>query len=197
MERLFIPGNAGKLEATLDLPEGVSQCVVVCHPHPQYGGSMNDHVVSNMASAVRACGIGAVRFNFRGVGGSEGNHDKGKGEVDDLVSIVNYLQQERRVQSIVVAGYSFGAVIALNGIENTGAVKAILVAPPVNMMETCELPDIPIQVILGEFDDIVSVSQTAKFFNLSKVSVIEGANHFFAEADTEINNLITEFISGA
>ena len=72
MERLFIPGNSGKLEAILDLPEGVSQCIVLCHPHPLYGGSMIDHVVSIVASAGLASAIGVVRFNFRGVGRSEG-----------------------------------------------------------------------------------------------------------------------------
>ena len=157
---------------------------------------MSDHVVSNMASAVLATGVGALRFNFRGVGGSEGDHDKGRGEVDDLVSVVRYLQEEFKVSTIIVGGYSFGAVVALNAISATKAVKAILIAPPVRMMDVVAAPDIPIQVILGEADDIVDVLQTSDFFEQASISVIPGANHFFAECDTEIGKTITEFMGG-
>ena len=197
MKRLDIPGVSGKLEAILDLPDGCNQCVVLCHPHPMYGGTMDDHVVSNMASAIIASGIGVVRFNFRGVGTSEGTHDKGRGETDDLLAVADYLKQQCGVTSIIVGGYSFGAVVALNAIEKTNAVSAILVAPPVKVMDTGATPDIPTLVVLGELDDIVDVTQTAEFFNQASVTVIKNADHFFAGADSEIQNCIEEFIGGS
>ena len=197
MEHLLIPGKAGSLEAILDLPDGASRCAVLCHPHPLYGSSMSDNVISVLSVAFVGVGIGSCRFNFRGVGASAGQHDKGVGEVEDVVSVANWLTRERAISTLFLCGYSFGAVVVLNALLLIAAAKSILVAPPVRLMEAGDVPGQSILVILGEEDDIVDCQSTRSFFEGATVNTISQADHFFATASAEIDSMVTEFIDGA
>lgn len=197
MEHLLIPGKAGNLEAILDLPDGASRCAVLCHPHPLYGGSMSDNVISVLSAAFVGVGIGSCRFNFRGVGSSAGQHDKGVGEVEDVVSVANWLTRERAISTLFLCGYSFGAVVVLNALPLIAAAKSILVAPPVRLMEAGDVPGQSMLVILGEEDDIVDCHSTRSFFEDATVNTINQADHFFANASAEIDSMVTEFINGA
>src|SRR5713226_6987811 len=111
---LFLPGPAGRLEALLwDLqrPEGKGQppmAAVVCHPHPLFGGTMHNKVVYQAAKTIHRFGLPVVRFNFRGVGLSEGTHDKGVGEEDDVLAVIDFLAAEYPGAPLLLAGFSFG-----------------------------------------------------------------------------------------
>ena len=133
MERVLIPGEAGELEAELECTDGLSHCAVACHPHPLYGGTMHDAVVGRLCEAATRTGMGSLRFNFRGVGASTGVHDKGIGEVDDLLSVVHWLREVRGIPSVTVCGYSFGAIVALSALARSNAEKSVLIAPPVRL----------------------------------------------------------------
>ena len=197
MENLLIPGKAGNLEAILDLPDGADRCAVMCHPHPLYGGSMSDNVISVLSAAFMSIGIGTCRFNFRGVGASAGQHGKGVGEVDDVLSVSGWLTEERSIKTLFLCGYSFGAVVVLNALPLIEVDKSILVAPPVRLMEAGDPPNHPMLVILGEEDDIVDCHSTRSFFEGATVNTISQADHFFANASAEIDSMVTEFVNGA
>lgn len=196
MDHLLLPGNAGNLEAILDLPEGVKRCALLCHPHPLYGGNMSDNVLSVLSNAFLAMSIGTLRFNFRGVGASPGQYDKGVGEVDDVVSAAHWLVQERKISTLYLCGYSFGAAVALNALPRIEVVRSVLVAPPVQSMKVAVDANESMLVILGEEDDIVDFDSTRSFFEGAKVHAIGQANHFFTNAATEFNSVVTEFIDG-
>jgi alpha/beta superfamily hydrolase len=197
MEHLLIPGKAGNLEAILDLPDGTNRCAVMCHPHPLYGGSMSDNVISVLSAAFGSIGIGTCRFNFRGVGASAGQHGKGEGEVDDVLSVSGWLTEERSIKTLFLCGYSFGAVVVLNALPLIEVDKSILIAPPVRLMEAGDVPNHPMLVILGTEDNIVDCHSTRSFFEGATVNTISQADHFFANASAEIDSMVTEFINGA
>ena len=154
----LIDGPAGKLELiTAELkgkPRGAWG--IVCHPHPLFGGTMHNKVVTTLAKTFQHLGLNTVRFNFRGVGRSEGKYDEGNGELDDLLTVIDWMQQEHE-QSIWLAGFSFGAYIAAKAATQIPAKKLVTVAPPVQHFPMRELPPImcPWILVQGEQDDVV------------------------------------------
>src|ERR1700733_4181244 len=109
--RIFLEGQAGRLESTLWTTPGADAhlAALVCHPHPLFGGTMHNKVVYQTAKALHRRGIPVLRFNFRGAGLSEGEHDRGKGEQDDVRTALDYLAQEFPERPILLAGFSFGS----------------------------------------------------------------------------------------
>ena len=116
IESFFLQGPAGRLECMLKLPapgaEG-SGAAVICHPHPLFGGTLHNKVVHAAAEALVAAGLPTLRFNFRGVGGSGGAHDNGRGEQGDLQAVLDHVEARFPGRPLVLAGYSFGAYVAL------------------------------------------------------------------------------------
>src|SRR5262249_11461725 len=137
--KLFIPGAAGKLQALWRSgghPQDFTRAAVICHPHPLYGGTMENKVVARTARYVSEAGIEAIRFNFRGVGQSEGFFDQGQGERDDLRAVLAYVRSVSPQSSIAAVGFSFGAWIALDVGTADPTVKALVgIAPPVRMFD--------------------------------------------------------------
>lgn len=158
---------------------------------------MHDQVLAILVQSLSGTQVGTLAFNFRGVGASQGCHDNGVGEIDDVVSIVEWLQREKGITSIVLCGYSFGALMALNALPRLDAEKAILVAPPVGRMSACEPGEIPMLVILGEEDEIVDAPSTAAFFSSAEVHTIGAVDHFFVGAAGEIQATVAGFMNGA
>jgi uncharacterized protein len=195
MKHIEFEGPTGRIEGLFDDQKAAVSGAVICHPHPLYGGSMYDAVVEQIHLALVAAGIATLRINFRGVGNSTGEHDRGRGEVDDLLGAINWLEGAGKSVQLI-AGYSFGAIVALNALQRSTVAKAILVAPPVMMMDTVA-PSIPTLAILGETDQIVAVVETARFFERSTVWRIPGSDHFFAGAGADIQKAIRTFIDGA
>ena len=115
---LFIDGTVGPLEARYsEAASATGLTAVLCHPHPQFGGTMNDLVLGALESALLASGISCLRFNFRGVGGSQGSYSDGVGEIDDLVAATTWVRESSVGERIIVVGYSFGGAVALSAQE--------------------------------------------------------------------------------
>ena len=181
-----IAGPAGALqvlvETTVAEPDAVA---LICHPHPLHGGTLTNKVVHQLAKTFNDMGAVSVRFNFRGVGGSEGEYDEGRGEVDDLLAIAGWAEERWPGLPLWLAGFSFGGFIALNGAQRLAPRRLITVAPAVNYFpaESLHLPELDWLLIQGETDDIVPPAQVKHWLDSLNFQpqfvLIEGAGHFF------------------
>lgn len=155
----LINGPAGKLELAVTPAEAEERSAwgVVCHPHPLYGGTMHNKVVTTLAKTFQGMGVTTVRFNFRGVMRSEGLFDNGNGELDDLLAVIDWVQRENIKNEIWLAGFSFGAFIAAKAATQIPVNKLVTVAPPVVHFPMKDLPPItcPWVLVQGELDDVV------------------------------------------
>lgn len=184
-QSLVLPGPAGRIEAALDVPSaGVAGrgLAVVCHPHPLHGGTMQNKVVQTLARAFVSLGYRCLRFNFRGIGASEGRWDEGRGEVDDALAVV---QAELAAgQPLVLAGFSFGAYVASQAAarlpEGTKAERLVLVGPAALNFALAAVPEDTL-VIHGEMDDVVPLAAVFDWARPASlpVTVLPGAGHFF------------------
>ncbi len=157
---LLLPGPAGQLELAVDLAERDSAragVAVICHPHPQHGGTMRNKVVTMLERSLRESGLDTVRFNFRGVGNSEGEYDEGRGETVDLDAVASWVRKVRPNDALWLAGFSFGSFVALRAAQPLEADALITVAPPVGRWEfgDIELPTCHWLLIQGEDDEVV------------------------------------------
>jgi alpha/beta superfamily hydrolase len=175
------------LEAALALPPGAPGGVVVCHPHPQYGGDMDNPVVVTAAAAAARAGLATLRFNFRGVGASAGAWDEGRGEQDDVRAAITELRARLGASArIALAGYSFGAAMAASvaaaGEPLTGLA---LIAPPIAMRGVPAAPTAvegPRLIVAGRRDELCparALAELARTWAGATVTVIDGADHFF------------------
>lgn len=136
-KKVTIAGAAGQIEALLEEGQaggpfsGGDYVAVICHPHPLYGGTMDNKVVSTLVRIYRELGITSLRFNFRGVGASEGEHDEARGEVDDLCRVSEWLLAKYPESQLLLAGFSFGSAIVAAASERIAVAQMVLIAPPV------------------------------------------------------------------
>lgn len=185
---IFFNGPAGRLEATLwtaSAPEP-DFTAVVCHPHPLYGGTMHNKVVYHAARALHQCGASVLRFNFRGVEQSEGEHDRGIGEQADVRAALDYLSAEFPGKTIVLAGFSFGSWVALRvGCEDARVTTLIGLGLPVDNIDltylgSCAKPKLLIQGSRDQFGSRVNIEALFKAIPEPKrLAIVEGADHFF------------------
>lgn len=180
-----LAGPAGALETIVDLPAAPRRAVaVVCHPHPLHAGTMHNKVAHTLAKAFAALGASAVRFNFRGVGASEGSYADGEGELDDALAVVDWAAQEWPGAALYLAGFSFGAAVALRaalvreprGLATVGL--AVDRVPP-----DAPAPRCPWLAVHGDRDDVVPIDavreRLAAFEPPPELIVMQGATHFF------------------
>ena len=188
-----------KLEGLLDRAEGDAG-VVITHPHPQYGGSMQNNVVESLVRSYKKAGYTTLRFNFRGMGRSEGHYDEGVGEQADVRGAVAYLK-DQGMTSVDLAGYSFGAWVnaqAIGGLNDVA--RMIMVSPPVNFMDFSFLGYTPgIQLIIaGSRDDIAPPDMIQKMLPQwnkdSAFHIIQGADHFYQGETGEIESIVGDFL---
>ena len=177
------PGPAGALECALDAPAGAPIGVaVVCHPHPQFGGTMDNKVVQTVARALLALGWSTVRFNFRGVGASAGSWGEGRGEVDDALAVV--AQHRMPTQPLLLAGFSFGGYVAAEAAsrlpEGQRVQRLLLVGPSTEKQQLPVVPEDTV-VIHGESDEVVPLAATLAWARPQSLSVVvlPGVGHFF------------------
>ncbi|MBU1361213.1 MAG: alpha/beta fold hydrolase [Gammaproteobacteria bacterium] len=187
-EKIYLKGAAGVIEALRDPAAAGPPALgvaIIAHPHPLYGGTMDNKVVQTLARAFVQCGWNAVRFNFRGVGASEGVHDEGKGECDDLLSVINQTAPDG---PLCIAGFSFGAFVASRAAEELWATREIrqfvLVGTAASRFSIASLPaDVHERtlVVHGELDDTVSLASVFDWARPQSlpVTVVPGGGHFF------------------
>ncbi|OOZ40149.1 hypothetical protein BOW53_08785 [Solemya pervernicosa gill symbiont] len=187
-EELLIPGPSGQLELLTSYPECYNDShpiVVICHPHPLYGGSLQNKVVHTLAKTFNDLGLLSITFNFCGVEKSNGQFDHGIGETDDLLAVVKLFQQRHPGAPIWLAGFSFGAYVALRGHVDAAAERLLLVAPPVKMFDFEETPnvEIPWTVIQGGRDEVTPPEAVAEWVesqpNRPDFRWLTTADHFF------------------
>jgi alpha/beta superfamily hydrolase len=196
-----ITGPAGRLEAIIEEPPDVRAAVVFAHPHPQFGGTMHTKVVYQGAKALARTGCAVLRFNFRGVGTSEGSWDEGRGEMDDFRSAVDFMRARHPLVPLWVAGMSFGAWIALTvGAEDNRVTTLIGVAPALSHFDfekvrTSEKPKFFIQ---GEFDEICPLKEMYAFYSQCRdpkeLVVIDAADHLFDGKVLEVGDAIEDLL---
>ncbi len=187
------------LEGLLANPGGGAPAAVACHPHPMYGGSMHNNVVDAILAAMWQAGYATLRFNFRGVGGSEGEHDDGPGEVDDALAAMSYLltQPGVRKEGAAMTGYSFGAMVALSaGYERAEIARIVAVALPLAMADA-RVPagaSKPLLLVSGDRDSYSPVAGlqalASKIGGSARLEIIAGADHFFGGLEAELSRVI-------
>lgn len=185
-ETLIQSGPAGELELAIDRPSGAERgTAVIAHPHPLFGGTLSNKVVQTLARACVATGWTAVRFNFRGVGQSAGAYDEGRGELDDLLAVV---QTQAGRGALVLAGFSFGAFVTSHAVAQLAAERelerVVLVGTAASRFEVAPIaPELHARtlVIHGEADDTVPLSAAMDWARPQSlpVTVVPGGGHFF------------------
>jgi alpha/beta superfamily hydrolase len=192
-ERLFIAGEAGRIETVLDRPDRAPRGIaLVAHPHPLYGGTLGNKVVQTLAKTFVELGYASLRPNFRGVGASEGEHDEGRGETEDLLRVVAHAARDFGDLPLVLAGFSFGAAIQTQVAQRTRPERVVLVAPAVGRFPSETVPPDTI-VIHGERDDTVPLARVLDWARPQDlpVVVIPGADHFFHLRLNAIKSVVT------
>ncbi|MBO6655698.1 MAG: alpha/beta fold hydrolase [Pseudomonadales bacterium] len=158
---------------------------VLCHPHPQMGGSMHDMVLGAVHESLIELGVTTLRFNFRGVGASEGSYDNGDGETHDTLAAIQWLRDNSDAKRLLLAGYSFGGVMSLRVASVARPDALLLVAPAVSIAKELSCPDIPSVEILGDNDPFVDATETRQWFGeQASVETIDADHFFFGEYDT-------------
>jgi len=194
------------LEGILAIPEGAGPfpAVIVCHPHPLYGGSMDNNVVCNLSETLTQASLASFKFNFRGVGGSQGEFDQGIGEREDVEAAISFISTVKEVDSkrIGLAGYSAGAGFALPVGFNDARIKALAaVSPPLPMfdfdfLKSCPKPKL---FISGSRDNLIPTAQFLEFCqNLpepKECESIEGADHFWWGYESSLSAKVTAFFT--
>ena len=200
---LTIPCGNLLLEALFDQGNGL-ETAVICHPHPLYGGSMDNNVVSVLQKTLRAWGWGTLRFNFRGVGGSTGQHKGAQGDTDDLLTAFRYLREEG-ADNVHFAGYSYGAWVGLRAMKEgfEPAIK-ILASPPLDFLDFRALqpPSGPCLITLGDQDDFCSVASIMKWVspqhdmeNGARIEILRGCDHFYGDHEKLLAEKVTGFLA--
>jgi alpha/beta superfamily hydrolase len=198
-QRITIPCGSIELEALADLAPS-RRAAVITHPHPLYGGDMYNNVVAATVAAYRQPGFRTLRFNFRGVGRSGGEHGDGEAEQQDVAAALSFLEKDG-ADYIDLAGYSFGAWVNACGIAGfTRADRLVMVAPPVKLLDFSGLGSEPRLrlVIVGSHDDFAPVAEVERLLPVwnaaAELVVIDGADHFFWDRTDELQRLLAGFL---
>jgi uncharacterized protein len=210
-KEVTIHGSGGRLEGLLWVPHQAHEvrlATVVCHPHPLYQGTMHNKVVYRTAKALDSLGIAVLRFNFRGVGASEGTYDRGRGEEEDVRSALDYLEREFPGVPLLVAGFSFGAWVGLRaGCVDSRVIELIGLGLPIDdrklgfkYLSTCTKPKLLIQ---GENDQYAAKSHFEDFVGTfapqaatsTRVVFIPAADHFFKDHLDEMAEAIQRWMA--
>ena len=198
-QRLLVPGPAGNIECALDQPAAGAASArglaLVCHPHPQHGGTLDNKVAQTLARAFVQLGYTSLRFNFRGIGASQGVWDEGRGEVEDALAVLH--AQRAPGQALVLAGFSFGGYVASNVaarlLDSEPAERLVLVAPAVVNFTAAAASEGTL-LIHGEVDDVVPLQA---LFDWARpqglpVTVLPGAGHFFHGQLPLLKKIVTD-----
>jgi uncharacterized protein len=210
-ERLTLAGPAGALEALIETPvmEGAPDAAaprnfgVVCHPHPLYGGTLDNKVVWTLARVFQQLGAPTIRFNFRGVGASAGGYDEGRGETADALAVIADGRRRWPQAALWLAGFSFGGVIALRAAAAALPARLITVAPGINKLEAraAAPPECPWLIVQGEADDVVPpeavIGWARTLSPAPSLRILKGAGHFFHGRINELRDTVLDYMRSA
>lgn len=201
----IIDGPGGALEARVEepVPGALPPAVgVVCHPHPLYGGTLQNKVVHTLARAMQELGAPTVRFNFRGVGSSAGAYDGGIGELEDALAACAWARRRWGCESLWLAGFSFGSAVALQAAGIVRPSALVTVAPPVGriIVSPVARPSCPWLVVQGDHDELVDAREVLRwvgdFVPPPNLVVLSGAEHFFHGRLAELRAAVLGFLAG-
>jgi hypothetical protein len=204
-ERHAIAGPAGAIEALLEAPAAGEPpgFGVVCHPHPLFGGAMTNKVVHTVARCWNELGVPTLRFNFRGVGASDGQYDEGRGETDDAVAVIEFGRRRWPGAAVWLAGFSFGAYVALRAAARVRPALLVTVAPPIGRWDFAGFaaPACPWLIVQGDRDELVDAAAVqawaAEQRPAPRVAVLAGAEHFFHGRLHELREAVRGFSTAA
>jgi hypothetical protein len=202
LQKVSITGPAGPIEALIERPPSAVAGIVAvcCHPHPLYGGTMQNKVVHTLARAAQDQGVTSLRFNFRGVGGSGGSHDNGVGESDDAAAVADWCQRELGAAYLWALGFSFGSFVAFRLAAARDAELLVTVAPPVQRFDFArlEVPHCPWLVVQGDADELVDHKSVLGWIQAldpaPEVKILPGAEHFFHGRLTVLRSLVGDWL---
>jgi alpha/beta superfamily hydrolase len=197
-ERTLLRGEAGAIEVAASMPDSARAVAVIAHPHPLFGGTMDNKVVTTLARAFGEAGAAVFRFNFRGVGASEGQHDEGRGETRDMVRVIEHALATAGSLPLYLAGFSFGGAVATRASERVDFERLVLVAPGFRRLTEGGLGETPdandpalgspgrhtyanTVVIHGDVDETVPLADSIAWGTVREVPVVvvPGGEHFF------------------
>ena len=207
----MIAGPAGELQGLVETPQEapgaaappVRAFAVVCHPHPLYGGTMDNKVVYTVARAFQQCGAAAIRFNYRGVGTSAGSYDEGRGETADTLAVIAYGARRWPQAALWLGGFSFGGAVAVRAAGRSTPERVVLVAPAVTRIDvTAEpAPACPWLVVQGDQDEQVPADQVLAWARAltpaPAVTLLPGTGHFFHGRINELREAVLAFMEHA
>jgi len=211
---LFLDGPAGRLEALLNAgSDNATHAAIVCHPHPLFGGTLHNKVVFHTMKALNGFGFPVLRFNFRGTGLSQGEHDQGEGEVEDVRSALDWMDREFQLP-LIFAGFSFGAAVGLRAACSDVRVRAVIgVGTPVapvaadteeprvytfDFLRNCGKPKLFVSGARDQFGPRAKLEAlVASLPEPKKLVVIEGADHFFEGRLHELRHAIEAWVKEA
>jgi uncharacterized protein len=200
-ERITLAGASGPIEALVETPEpsDTGHFGVICHPHPLYGGTLDNKVVYTLARAFEVLGAPTIRFNFRGVGSSKGTFDRGEGEADDALAVVAYGRQRWPGAALWLAGFSFGGAVAVKCAARARPERLVAVAPGVTILDLESVaPKCPWLIVQGDADDVIEpryvLDWASKLTPRPVISVLPGAGHFFHGRLGELREAVLAFM---
>lgn len=198
LKKFSVAGKAGHLEAIAHLPDGAPRAIaVVAHPLPTMGGTMENKVVTTLAKTFLELDFVALRFNFRGVGGSQGAYDEGNGEVLDVLEVVRHARQEYGELPLILAGFSFGGYVQARAAQHLHPQRLVLIAPAVGRFA---MPQVSHETLLihGEQDDVIPLAETLLWARPQHlpIVVVPGTEHFFHGRLHLIRQLVTRDFVG-
>jgi alpha/beta superfamily hydrolase len=208
VERLTLEGPAGGLQALLETPipaDGapapVTAFAVICHPHPLFGGTLDNKVVYTVARAFEQLGAPAIRFNFRGVGSSTGSHDEGRGEIQDTLAVIAYGRARWPHAALWLGGFSFGGAVALLAAPAAQPQRLVLVAPGITKIDVTHAPPpaCPWLVVQGDADEVVPAPLVLAWAQglepTPAIAVLSGAGHFFHGRIHDLRDAVLAFMA--
>ena len=206
-EKSLIAGTAGAIEVAQYVPyaDPPRAVAVVAHPHPLFGGSMDNKVVTTIAGAFHDLGAATTRFNFRGVGQSQGSHAEGRGESEDMLKVIEHARAKHPDLPLWLAGFSFGGAVALAASEQQRAAEMVLVAPALarlaqwNELVSGGRPPAGTLLIHGDNDQTVPLADSLAWARMREIAVVlvPGADHFFHQRLQILRALVMRQIRGA
>lgn len=198
---MMLVGPQGSLEAILSRQQQHSHLpiVIVCHPHPLYQGTMNNKVVYMLARAFSTLGLSTLRFNYRGVGASDGSYGEGEGETADLLAVIDWFQQQYPHSPLWLAGFSFGCYVVANASQQRSVAQLLMVAPAVDHLPFNQFHHFPCPacIIQGDADEVVNYHSTEKWQQQLDQpptwKMFAGAGHFFHGRLTELRQVVEQY----